>query len=90
MKKIIKMTPFHCAKGARGCAKCKALADEGPKYCLLSFFEGDGKIASPVMEIEWNGTKMWTEYSIAKIFKNEKQALEYAKRTGIEINKSIK
>ena len=86
MKKIIKMTPFHCARGAIGCAKCKALADKGPKYCLLRFFEGDGKMASPVMEIEWNGTKMWAEYSIAKVFESEKEASEYAEKKGIEID----
>ena len=90
MKKIIKMTPFHCARGARGCAKCKLLADEGLKYCLLHFFKGNGKMASPIMEIEWNGTKMWAEYSIAKVFKNENEALIYAEKKGIEIIERIK
>ena len=85
MNKIIKMTPFHCARGARGCAKCKALADEGAKYCLLSFFGGDGMAARPVMEIEWEGTKTWAEYDIVEIFNSEEEAKKYAKEHDIEI-----
>jgi hypothetical protein len=88
MKKIIKMIPFHCAKSARGCAKCKTLAEEGEKYCLLSFFGGNGVETRPVMEIEWNGTKIWADYEIVEIFKNKEEALEYAKQHNIIIEDS--
>lgn len=88
MNKIIKMTPFHCAKSARGCAKCKTLADEGAKYCLLSFFGGNGVEARPIMEIEMNRTKIWADYDIVEIFKSKEEAIEYAKQHYVEIEVS--
>lgn len=88
MKKIIKMTPFHCAKSARGCAKCKALADEGPKYCLLSFFGGNEVEARPVMEIEWNGEKVWADYGIVEVFESKDEALKYSKQHDVKIEDS--
>jgi len=88
MKKIIKMIPFHCAKSAKSCAKCKVLADEGPKYCLLSFFRGDGQEARPIMEIDWDGTKIWADYDIVEIFNSEEEALEHVKQHNIQIEDS--
>jgi len=85
MKKIIKMIPFHCARPSGSCTKCKALADKGPKYCLLDLMGRGGEIARPMMQLEWEGEMVWFEYDFLKIFDNDNEALAYAKEHDIEI-----
>ena len=79
------MIPFHCARGSSGCAKCKVLSDEGPKYCLLDLEGRGGEVARPMMQLEWEGEMIWFEYDFLKIFDNDDDALAYAKQHNIEI-----
>jgi len=79
------MVPFHCQKGAPSCAKCQALKEEGPKYCLLDLMGRGGMIARPMMQLEWEGEMVWFEYDFLKIFDNDDEAIEYAKENNIEI-----
>ena len=83
MQKIVKMTPFHCQRGSRGCEKCKKLAEEGEKYCLIEIVGRDGMIARPMIEVEMNGDKVFCEFDLIIIFKDKREAVDYAKKNGI-------
>lgn len=85
MEKIVKLTPFHCARGIRGCEKCKALAEEGEKYCLIDIFPGGGEIARPIMQVEFKGGKIWAEFDLLMIFEHEQEAQEYSKKNNVPL-----
>jgi len=83
--KIVKMIPFHCAKGPRGCSKCKTLVEEGEKFCLIELFPEPIIAAWPLIELEIDGEKVNCEFKIVKIFKDDTEAKEYAIKNGIDI-----
>ncbi|MFX1273465.1 MAG: hypothetical protein ACFFBP_19100 [Promethearchaeota archaeon] len=87
MKKIVNMILFHCAKGATGCEKCKALAAQGEKYCLINLEPRGGIISRPMVNLNNKGEDIWYEYDIINIFENEKEARDYSKKNDIEIIK---
>ena len=88
MKKIVKITPFHCQRGSRGCEKCRKLAEEGEKYCLIELFGRGGMIARPMIEVEINGDKTFSEFDLLMVFENHREATNYALKNGIMIIES--
>ena len=86
--KIVKMIPFHCARPKGACKKCAELAEEGEKYCLLSFQYSAEEMARPMMTIEINEEKVLCEFDLIKIFKEESEAREYAMENGIDMPES--
>ena len=83
--KIVKIIPFHCARPKGACKKCAELAEEGEKYCLLSFQYSAEEMARPMMTIEINEEKVLCEFDLIKIFKDESEAREYAMENGIDM-----
>jgi len=83
--KIIKMVPFHCARPKGACKKSAQLAEEGEKYCLISFQYSAEEIARPMMTIEINGEEVLYEFDLIRIFTDEIEAREYATENGLEI-----
>ena len=86
--KIVKMVPFHCARPKNACKKCSQLAEEGEKYCLVSFEHSAIEMARPMITIEINGEDVLCEFDLIKIFKDESEAKEYAIENGIEMSNS--
>ena len=86
--KIVKMIPFHCARPKGACKKCAELAEEGEKYCLVSFQYSAEEMARPMMTIEINGEEVLCEFDLIKIFKDETEAREYAMENGIDMPES--
>ena len=86
--KIVKMIPFHCARPKGACKKCAELAEEGEKYCLISFQYSAEEMARPMMTIEINEEEVLCEFDLIKIFKDESEAREYAMENGIDMPKS--
>ncbi len=83
--KIVKIWPFHCAKGPRGCLKCKILQEEGEKFCLIELFPEPRMAARPLIMLEIEGEKVNCEFKIVKIFKDDFEAKEYAKKNNVEV-----
>ncbi|GAH78868.1 unnamed protein product, partial [marine sediment metagenome] len=83
--KIVKMIPFHCARPKGACSKCMKLAEEGEKYCLISFQYSFEEMARPMMTIEINGEEVLCEFDLIKIFKDASEAMEYAIKNGINM-----
>ena len=86
--KIVKMIPFHCARPKGACKKCAELAEEGEKYCLISFQYSAEEIARPMITIEINEEEVLCEFDLIKIFKDESEAMEYAMENGIDMPES--
>ncbi len=86
--KIVKMVPFHCARPKGACSKCTQLAEEGEKYCLISFPDSAEEISRPMITIEIDGEEVLCEFELEKIFKDENEAREYATNNGLEMLKS--
>ena len=82
------MVPFHCARPKGACKKCAELAEEGEKYCLISFQYSAEEMARPMMTIEINGEEVLCEFDLIKIFKDETEAREYAMENGIDMPES--
>ena len=82
------MVPFHCARLKGACKKCAQLAKEGEKYCLITFQYSAEEIARPMMTIEIDGEEVLCEYDLKKIFKDERDAREYATEKGLEMPNS--
>ena len=82
------MIPFHCARPKGACKKCAELAEEGEKYCLLSFQYSAEEMARPMMTIEINEEEVLCEFDLIKIFKEESEAREYAMENGIDMPES--
>ena len=83
--KIVKMVPFHCARPKGACNKCAQLAEEGEKYCLISFQYSAEEISRPMMTIEINGEEVLCEFELMKIFKDEGEARKYALNNGLDM-----
>jgi len=83
------MVPFHCARPKGACKKCAELAEEGEKYCLISFqYSAEEMVARPMMTIEINGEEVLCEFDLIKVFKDESEAREYAMEKGIKMPES--
>ena len=86
--KIVKLIPFHCARPKGACKKCAELAEEGEKYCLISFQYSAEEIARPMMTIDVNGEEVLSEFDLIKIFNDEREAREYAIENGMDMPES--
>ena len=75
---VKKMTLIHCARGPMRCDKCKKLEEEGEKFCLIKAFLKVGNIARPMTMIVFNNEKILCEYDVEKVFRDKKEAKEYA------------
>jgi len=82
------MVPFHCARPKGACKKCAQLAEEGEKYCLISFQYNTQERARPMMTIEIDGEDVLTEFDLKRTFKDEGEASEYAKKNCLEMPNS--
>lgn len=76
------MSPPHCARGPKGCEKCKEAA-KTKKICLLRVFFDHGYMARPMIELERDGERSMFEYDVLRIFKNRDEGLEYAETNDI-------
>ena len=83
--KIVKMVPFHCARPKGACKKCTQLAEDGEKYCLITFQYSAEEIALPMIAIEIDGEEVLCEFDLKKIFKDESDAREYATENDLEM-----
>jgi hypothetical protein len=63
------------------------MAEEGEKYCLLSFDISDIEMARPMMTIEIDGEEVLCEFDLIRIFKDENEANAYAAEKGLEMPK---
>ena len=85
---MVKMVPFHWLRPKGACKKCTQLAEEGEKYCLITFQYNAEEIARPMMTIEVNEEEVLCEYELTKIFKDEPETRDYATENGLEMPKS--
>lgn len=83
---IRKMRLTHCARGVNACEKCREMAKQ-EKYCLLTLFAGNGMVARPVTAVEVEGTTVYMEYDVVRVFGSRKEALEYADKHQVAILK---
>ncbi len=83
--KIVKIFPFHCARGPRSCPKCKNLVDEGKKFCLIELFPDPPGAARPLIMLNIEGEEVNCEFKIVKIFKDDIEAKEYAEKNKVDI-----
>lgn len=60
------------------------IKNETEKIYLLRVYSEKGNIARLVIEIEKNGKKMFLEFDAVRVFKDEDEALEFAKNNGIK------
>jgi len=75
---IKKMPSIHCARGSELCEKCKIMAEEEEKFCLIRVYLKAGKVARPMTEIFVGCRRIFGEYDVVKVFKNDREAKEYA------------
>ena len=76
------ISPPHCARGPRGCDKCREAA-EVQHICLLRVFLDHGEIARPMIQLVRDGESRLYEYDVLKYFESETEAVEYAEENGI-------
>ena len=76
------MSPPHCARGPKGCEKCRE-ADKTKKICLLRIFFDHGYMTRPMIEVARDGERILLEYDVLRIFENRDEALEYAKKNNL-------
>jgi len=72
----------HCARGPQRCERCREMAQE-KKICLLKIHFTKSSIARPVIEVYRQGERRFGEFEIEKIFKDENDAKDYAKKNAI-------
>lgn len=72
----------HCSRGPERCKLCAALTEH--KICLLDTSPPlQGEVQRPVIEVTRSRGKAWREYDIVCSFRDEQEALEYARQNGI-------
>ena len=81
---IKKMHPIHCARGPKGCKKCREYARK-EKYALLDIAPDDIEmIARPMIELEINGEKILMVFDVISYFDTLDEAKDYANENDIE------
>jgi hypothetical protein len=68
---------IHCAKGPKGCKKCKDAGLQN-KLCLIRIFKEASEIPRPVIELDREDQQYFT-YDVLKCFDDVQQAHDYAK-----------
>jgi hypothetical protein len=64
--------------------KCQEAA-KVENYALVQIYYEPGMIARPVMELMKNGKKIYGEFEVIKVFKDEVEAKGYAMKNRIRI-----
>ncbi len=83
-KEIIRqLSPPHCARGPTRCDKCREAA-ERKEICLLRVYFDHGIAARPMIELEIDGETSFYEYDVLRVFSNENEALDHAKKNLID------
>ncbi|MGV9173738.1 MAG: hypothetical protein ACOC44_02665 [Promethearchaeia archaeon] len=82
---IKKMPKIHCARGAKGCEKCRVFLEEGESFCLIRVFLESTNVARPVTEIYVGCRRIIGEYEVLKRFDSKDEAKKYAIQHKIEI-----
>ncbi|MDF1538984.1 MAG: hypothetical protein P1Q69_08775 [Candidatus Thorarchaeota archaeon] len=77
------LSPPHCARGPKGCDKCREAA-KIKEICLLRIFFDGGMIARPMIEIERDGSKSLHEFDVLRRFETADEALQYASDNNIQ------
>ncbi len=83
---IKKMPKIHCARGPKGCEKCREYLEEEASLTLIRVFLTPRDISRPMLEMLIEDKKMLCEYNVLQRFKNEKEAMEYAMNNKIPIS----
>jgi hypothetical protein len=81
---IRKLSIPHCARGPTLCVKCREAA-KAENYALVKIYYEPGMITRPVMEIIKNGKKFYCEFDVLKVFQDELEVKDYAKKNSIRI-----
>ena len=85
IKMIKKMPHIHCARGPKGCEKCKEWAQKGNDFALIEVFLEGGKVARPMTEIYVGCQRIFGEYDVLRRFDSDEEAKQYAIDHGVEI-----
>jgi hypothetical protein len=84
--KIIKKLPkLHCARGPKGCEKCREFLEEGENFCLIRVFLKGTNVARPLTEIFVGCRRIVGEYEVLKRFDSKDKAKKYAIKHKMEI-----
>jgi len=78
------MSTPHCARGPTLCSKCREAA-KVENYALVRIYREPGMVTRPVMEIIENGKKSHCEFDVIKVFKDNIEVKDYAKKNSIKI-----
>ena len=81
---IRQMSIPHCAKGPKGCAKCREAAKD-VKFYVLKVYPDPGTMARPIIEVKVKGETHWMVYDTINSFKDEKEARNFAKKNKLTL-----
>lgn len=74
---VKKMAKIHCAKGSKGCRKCRDYAKE-QKYALLDTNPQEHElVARPMIALEIQGKKIWVTFDVIAYFNTMDEVKEY-------------
>lgn len=76
------LSPPHCARGPKGCDKCREAA-KTKKISLLRIFFDSGMMARPMIEVERDGRRSMHEYDVIRYFGSVEEARQYAESNNI-------
>ncbi len=80
---IRRISLVHCARGPKGCAKCREMA-QNTKFRLLELDYGRADYARPIIQIQGaDGDSTWAGYHILQSFETVDEAREYARKHNI-------
>jgi len=82
---IKEMPKIHCARGPKGCQKCREMKEEGDSFSLLKVFLDTGEITRPMTEIIVDNESILCEYDVLKRFNDVTEAEKYAEANNVEI-----
>ena len=86
---VKKMAKIHCAKGPKGCKKCREYAKE-IRYALLDTNPQENELAArPMIELEVMGEKTWVTFDVVAYFETMEELNEYTAKKDIEIEQII-
>lgn len=81
---IQEMGGIHCARGPKWCPKCREMA-QNVKFRLLKIHHAPTGHASPVIQVPVDGTPVWFEYDVERVFETEAEARAYADRHDVPV-----
>lgn len=83
------MAKIHCAKGPKGCKKCREYTKE-QKYALLDTNPQEHELATrPMIVLEIQGEKTWVTFDVIAYFDNLEEVKEYTTKKGIKVEQII-